>query len=84
MVGAGAGGRRGALAGRRAGGGLRGAGRSAAAALDEEAPRTVTGAGVMLLALVVGLTAGTIILEKSKREAEENFRITETRCKSSW
>ena len=39
-------------------------------------PRTVTGAGVMLLALVVGLTAGTIILEKSKREAEENFQIT--------
>ncbi len=36
----------------------------------------MTGAGVMLLALVVGLTAGTIILEKSKREAEENFRIT--------
>jgi eukaryotic-like serine/threonine-protein kinase len=39
-------------------------------------PRTVTGAGVMLLALVVGLTAGTVFLEKSKRAAEENFRIT--------
>ena len=39
-------------------------------------PRTVTGAGVMLLALVVGLTAGTVLLEKSKREAEENFQIT--------
>ena len=36
----------------------------------------MTGAGVLLLALVVGLTAGTIFLEKSKREAEENFRIT--------
>jgi tetratricopeptide (TPR) repeat protein len=36
----------------------------------------MTAAAVLLLAAVVGLTAGTILLERSKREAQENFKMT--------
>jgi tetratricopeptide (TPR) repeat protein len=39
-------------------------------------PRKVTAAAVLLLAAVVGLTAGTVILERSKQEAQENFEMT--------
>jgi tetratricopeptide (TPR) repeat protein/tRNA A-37 threonylcarbamoyl transferase component Bud32 len=39
-------------------------------------PRRVTAVGVLLLAAVVGLTAGAVLLERSRREAEENFQIT--------
>ncbi|HEY7428643.1 MAG TPA: serine/threonine-protein kinase [Gemmataceae bacterium] len=39
-------------------------------------PRKMTAAAVLLLAAVVGLTAGTILLERSKREAQENFKMT--------
>jgi serine/threonine-protein kinase len=39
-------------------------------------PRIMTAAAVLLLAAVVGLTAGTVLLERSKREAQENFEIT--------
>jgi tetratricopeptide (TPR) repeat protein len=39
-------------------------------------PRKMTAAAVLLLAAVVGLTAGTVLLERSKREAQEDFEIT--------
>jgi serine/threonine-protein kinase len=38
-------------------------------------PRRVTAAAVLLLAGAVGLTAGTFLLERVKREARENFAI---------
>jgi serine/threonine-protein kinase len=38
-------------------------------------PRRVTAAGVLLLATVVGLTAGAGLLEQRRREVQENFEI---------
>jgi tetratricopeptide (TPR) repeat protein len=40
-------------------------------------PRRVTAAGVLLLATVVGLTTGTVLLERSKREAQDNFEMAQ-------
>jgi tetratricopeptide (TPR) repeat protein len=39
-------------------------------------PRKMTAAAVLLLAAVVGLTAGTVLLKRSEREARENFEMT--------
>ncbi len=39
-------------------------------------PRKMTAAAVLLLAAVVGLAAGTVLLERSKREVQENFEMT--------
>jgi tetratricopeptide (TPR) repeat protein len=38
-------------------------------------PRKVTAAAVLLVTAVVGLTVGTVLLERSKREAQANFEI---------
>jgi serine/threonine-protein kinase len=40
-------------------------------------PRRVTAAVVLLLAAVVGLTVGTVLLERSNREARENLAMVE-------
>jgi serine/threonine-protein kinase len=40
-------------------------------------PRRVTAAVVLLLAAVVGLTLGTVLLERSNREARENLAMVE-------
>jgi tetratricopeptide (TPR) repeat protein len=39
-------------------------------------PRKMTATAVLLLAAVVGLIAGTVLLERRKREAQENFEMT--------
>jgi serine/threonine protein kinase len=40
-------------------------------------PRRVTAAVVLLLTAVVGLTVGTVLLERSNREARENLEMVE-------
>jgi tetratricopeptide (TPR) repeat protein/tRNA A-37 threonylcarbamoyl transferase component Bud32 len=44
-------------------------------------PRRATAAAVLLVAAVVSLTVGTVLLERSNREARENFQLAQRQAK---
>ena len=44
-------------------------------------PRRVTAAVVLLATAVIGLTVGTVLLDRSNREARENLEMVEGQAK---